>query len=413
MHDLYLTYAVIGAAGLLLAAFSRKIPRLPISEPLVGLLLGVLVGPQLLGLIHLDAQVRDLVLLEGTRLLLAGSVMAAALRFPATELRSIVRPVLLLLLVVMPLAAAAASAAAWMLGLPLALALLAGACLSPTDPVLAASVVSGEPAERDLPTRLRQLLTIESGANDGLALSLVGLALAALLPAEHVRDAVGRLAWEVLGGTLIGILAGLLAGGALNFAERNRAIGGGPRLVYTLLLAVGVLGVARLAGTDGVLAVFVAGLSYNRLVDRSDRDPQDSIDEAVNRYAALPLFLVLGVVLPWQHWVEFGPIAAVFVAAVLLVRRPVFLLALMKPLGLRWQGGAFVGWFGPMGVSALFYLGHSLDKGVDDPRLFAAGSLAVTASVVAFGISASPGRKLYASRAGDTSVKDEQRGLTS
>jgi hypothetical protein len=49
-----------------------------------------------------------------------------------------------------------------------------------------------------------------------------------------------------------------------------------------------------------------------------------------------------------------------------------------------------------MGVSAVFYLAHSLDKGVNDPRLFAAGTLAVAASVLAFGVSASPGRMAYA-----------------
>lgn len=66
--------------------------------------------------------------------------------------------------------------------MPVALALVIGASLSPTDPVLAASVVSGEPAEEGLPARLRALLTGESGANDGLALPLVGVAIALAVP---------------------------------------------------------------------------------------------------------------------------------------------------------------------------------------------------------------------------------------
>ena len=397
MDRLHLTYAVFGMMGVLLALVSRNLRQLPLSEPLVALLLGVMLGPQLLGVLVIDERVRDPLLLEGTRLLLAGSVMAAALRFPATALRPLVWPLLLLLAVVMPLAAAMTGAAALLLGMPVALAALVGACLSPTDPVLAASVVSGGPAERDLPARMRQLLTAESGANDGLALPLVGLALAAVLPATGPGDAVSRLVWEVLGGTLVGVLAGVLAGRALKTAIRRQSVGSGPELVFTLLLAVAVVGIARLVGTDGVLAVFVAGLAYNCSIGEGERSPQDSIDEAVNRYAVLPLFLVLGTVLPWREWAAFGPAALAFVAAILLLRRPPFILALARPLGLRWRDATFTGWFGPMGVSAVFYLAHSLEEGVSDPRLFAAGTPAVSASVLAFGVTASPGRKAYAS----------------
>ena len=74
--------------------------------------------------------------------------------------------------------------------------------------------------------------------------------------------------------------------------------------MYTLLLAVGVLGVARTAEAAGVLAVFVAGLTYNRFAGSSPREKQDAVDEGVNKYAVLPLVAVLGVVLPWETWVE-------------------------------------------------------------------------------------------------------------
>lgn len=396
MNHLHLTYAVIGTLGVLLTLVSRRMRDLPLSEPLVALLAGVALGPELLGLLVIEDATRDQLLLEGSRVLLAGSVMAAALRFPATDLRPLVRPLVLLLAVVMPLAAAVSGAAALLLGLPVALAALVGACLSPTDPVLAASVLTGDPAERDLPARMRQLLTAESGANDGLALPLVGLALAAVLPATSPGEAAARLAWEVVGGTLIGLVLGVLAGKAVEASTRHGDLDQGPKLVVTLLLAVGVLGLGRLAGTDGVLAVFVAGLAYNRSVAEGERGPQDSIDEAVNRYFVLPLFLVLGAVLPWRAWADFGPAALFFVAAILLLRRPPVLLAFARPLGVRWRDALFLGWYGPMGVSAVFYLAHSLEQGVQDPRLFAAGSLAVAASVLAFGLSATPGRMAYA-----------------
>ncbi|MFD6953291.1 hypothetical protein A6A08_24920 [Nocardiopsis sp. TSRI0078] len=396
MNSLHLAYAAIGTLSLLLALFSNRIRELPLSGPLFSLLLGVAVGPYVLDLFPLSTETRDSLLLEGTRLLLAASVMTAALRFPVTSIRGLLPQFALLLCVVMPLAAVVTGAAALMLGLPLALAALVGACLCPTDPVLAASVVTGGPAERDLPARVRQLLTGESGANDGLALLLVGTAAAAVLPLTGPGDAVGRLLLEVVGAVALGAVLGAAAGKAMEAATSRRELEEGPSLVFTLLLAVSVLGVARLVGVGGVLAVFVAGLAYNWTVRRGERGPQQNIDEAVNRYLALPVFVLLGTALPWNEWIGFGLAAPAFVLAVLLLRRPPLLMAFTRPLELRPRGAAFTGWFGPMGVSALFYAAHSAHEGVHDPRLFAAVSLAVTASVVAHGITSSPFRKLYA-----------------
>lgn len=396
MNSLHLAYATIGVLSVLLALFSDRTRSLPLSEPLLALLLGVALGPLVLDLVSLPVPERESLLLEGSRLLLAASVMTAALRFPFSSLRPLLPQFALLLCVVMPLAAAVTSASALMLGLPLALAVVVGVCLCPTDPVLASSVVTGEPAERSLPGRLRRLLSGESGANDGLALPLVGVAVAVALPLTGPGDAAGRLVWEVLGGVALGVLLGAAAGKAMEAATRERELEQGPSLVFTLLLAVAVLGTARLIGVGGVLAVFSAGLAYNWTVRGSERTPQQNIDEAVNRYLALPVFVLLGVVLPWQEWVGFGPAAFAFVFAVLLLRRLPWVVLARRPLGLRPRGSAFLGWFGPMGVSALFYAAHSAHEGVHDPRLFAAVSLAVTASVVAHGVTSSPFRKLYA-----------------
>ncbi|UFU06561.1 cation:proton antiporter domain-containing protein [Ruania halotolerans] len=401
MEELHLTYGLMGVLAAILALVSYGMRQVPLSEPLVALALGVVLGPQVLGLVEITDQVRDVVLLEGSRLIVALSVMAAALRFRASELGRVVRPVLLLLAIVMPLAAVISGAASLVMGVPLALAALIGACLCPTDPVLASSVVSGEPAERHLPGRLRHTLSVESGINDGLALPLVGLALVAVLPAQTLGAAAGLLTYQVLVGVVIGIATGALAGWGVRRATRNRELERAPDLILPLLLAVGVLGVAKVAQTDGILAVFVAGTVYNRMTTRDQREPQQAIDEAVNRYLALPLFLVLGVVLPWAQWVELGPAAVVFVLLVLLLRRVPLVLTLARPMRLPKQQAVFLGWFGPMGVSSLFYLAHSLEQGVTDPRLFAVGSLMVAASVLVYGLTSTPGRKLYARSAGE------------
>lgn len=406
--------AALGVVGLVLALVSGPLQRwVPLSEPLVALLLGVLAGPAVLGLVRLEQETTDLVLLEGSRVLLAASVMAAALRYPASSLRRLVRPTLLLLAVVMPLAALATAASALVLAVPLSLALLVGACLAPTDPVLAAAVVTGEPAGRTLPHRVRGLLTLESGANDGLGVVLVVVLVAVVLPAAGVGEALALVAWEVVAGVAVGGVLGWLAGLGLQAADRRDDVGEGPELVYTLLLALGVLGVARTIGAAGVLAVFVAGLAYNHVVSDSPRDKQEAVDEGVNRYAVLPLFAVLGAVLPWAAWADWGWRAVAFAVLVLLVRRLPFLTVLRRPLGLQPHQAHFMGFFGPMGVSALFYLAHARHEGVHDPQLFAAVTLAVAASVVAFGFSATPVRRGYARRHGHEGERErEEPSLT-
>ncbi len=146
--------------------------------------IGVVLGPAVSDLLSLPPLTQDHASLhEGTRILLAVSVMAVALRYPFRDVRRRLRPVAILLLVVMPAMAIISAGLGWLvLGLPLATAALLGAAVAPTDPVLASSVLTGDLAERDLPARDREILSLESGANDGLGLPLVIAALAVAGP---------------------------------------------------------------------------------------------------------------------------------------------------------------------------------------------------------------------------------------
>lgn len=122
-------------------------------------------------------------------------------------------------------------------------------------------MVTGEPARRGLPGRLRRILTLESGANDGLALPLVALASAAALPADDVAAAVPGAVVDVVGAGAVGGLVGALAAVGARVAGRHRELEPGPRLVQPMLLSVAVLGLALVIGVGGVLTVFVAGLA--------------------------------------------------------------------------------------------------------------------------------------------------------
>ncbi|MBN1093204.1 cation:proton antiporter [Blastococcus sp. TML/M2B] len=385
-----------GVLGLAVAALSDRLRRLPVSEPVLALAAGVLLGPELLGLLDVPPLTEDSTWLHTTtRLLLAISVMAVALRYPFGGARRRLRPVLLLLAVAMPvMAGVTAGLAAWVLGVGLGTAVLIGAALCPTDPVLASSVVTGGPAEEDLPAPDRQILSLESGANDGLALPLVLLALA-VAGADSIGAALAESVWQVAGAVLLGVPAGWLGARALQAGKNHGSVDTGPRLLFTAVLAFAVLGAAGLLHVDGILAVFVAGLAFNYAATGPDRTDDVPIDEAVNRFLVLPLFVGLGAVLPWSAWADLGWRGLALVVGVLLLRRLPVVWLLRRPLGLGGPDAAFLGWFGPIGVSAVFYLAMEAERLAVDPVVLAAGSLVVAASTVVHGTTSAPSRVFY------------------
>ncbi|MFJ6440620.1 cation:proton antiporter [Streptomyces sp. NPDC091649] len=395
MLDVLLT--VVGSLALVVAALSRWVQRAPLSAPLLALVTGVVFGPEVLGVIDLPTVMEGhKELHEFSRLLLAVSVMAVALRYGFRDVRALTRPAAVLLIGAMAAMAVVTTAvSAATLGIGLGAAALLGAALCPTDPVLASSVVSGEPAERTVAARTRRLASLESGANDGLALPLVLVAIAIAGPPGGGEALLESLR-QVLGAALLGVVAGWLGGRVLSGAERHRIMQSGPLLVYTLLLALLVLGVSGLLRVDGVLAVFVAGLAFNATSSWKERRDENRIDEAVNRFVVLPLFVVLGAMLPWRAWEELGWWrGALLVLGALVLRRLPVLLALKRPLSLTWRDALFLGWFGPIGVSALFYLTMEAHRLGVDPTVLAAGTLVVVASTVAHGVTTAPGLALY------------------
>jgi NhaP-type Na+/H+ or K+/H+ antiporter len=398
-HQLFLAFAVVGVLVLALGLFSKPLERLPLSAPLVSLLAGVALGPQALGWLDPGEWGDHEALVEhAARLTIAIGLMAIALRLPPDYLSRHWRSLLVMLLLAMPLMALAGAALAGvLLGLPLLLALLAGAILSPTDPIVATSIATGEVAERSLPERLRHLILGESAANDGLAFPLVWLPLALLSGEGLAHWSYYVVLWQVGGAIAFGALAGFAAGRLLGRAEEHRTIEVASFFAYTLALTVLVLGGAELLRLNGILAVFVAGIAFSRLVGQKERAQEERVQEAINGFFTLPIFALIGLVIPWRDWADLGWRGAAFVVALLLLRRlpAVWLLHRITPaLGER-RDALFAGWFGPIGAAGLFYAVVAARHTGDD-RLFAVAMAAICASVLVHGMTAWPFTRLYA-----------------
>ncbi len=381
----------------LLAGFVTN--RWWVSEATLCMGVGAAARPLLTALFHKPLGDAGFDLLHETAWLTIGiAVMGVALRLPNDWFAENRRKLAAVLLIGMPLMwLTGAGLAALTLGLALVPALLVGAILAPTDPVVATAVVGGTIAQRNARSEVRRMISAESGANDGLGLPFVLLCV--LLLTRPAGEALWRwladvVLWQVLGGVLFGLLAGYLAGRMFVWIRAKPTAEKQPMLAIGVALALTVLTSVKLLGGDGILAVFAAGLMFNRkTADIETR--QAEVQGSIARFFDLPVFVLFGAMLPWAQWGRLGWHGVLFVILLLAFRRlPWWLLFRGFDRNLARREQWFIGWFGPVGVAAIYYTLLSSDR-TGLAWLWPTASLAICVSIVAHGITATPlARKL-------------------
>lgn len=383
---------LLGSLVVGLALLSKPLSRSPFPPSLIALVFGVLVGPGVLGWIDLSATGDEPLIREGiARLTLGIALIGVALRvppdFPRRQWRSI--------LVLVGPGMLAMWGISWLLvhlilDLPVWLSGLIAAALTPTDPIAATPIVTGEEAEENIPQRIRDTISMESGLNDGLGYLFVVLAF--LMLTEPAADAVRLwstriIFWEVVAAGITGALIGYAGAWALRWADRKELVEGDWRLIYTVALALAALGLGRLMGSDEILIAFVAGVAFAQVADAEEREEEDRGQEAVNRFFSIPIFAVFGTTLPWQGWQELGWRGILLAVAILALRRIPVVLALRPWLATvhTRREALFMGWFGPIAVAAIYYA-SLMEHRLDDPRIWHVVSLVIVASAIAHGM---------------------------
>jgi NhaP-type Na+/H+ or K+/H+ antiporter len=408
MSELNLALALIGATVLVLGFLSEAIERWPLSAPLLATAVGVAIGPAGLGLLDPASWWGEIgaggerFLEQAARLTLAVSLMGVALRLKRDDVARLARPVLVLLgpgMLVMW--GVGAGLAGLILGLPFWLALLVGAVVTPTDPVVASSIVTGPLAEDRLSDRTRDTLSFESGANDGLAYPLVFLAILMLAhpPGEALSIwAVDKVLVGIVLAAPIGLALGAAAAWITRAADRAGVMDPPSLLTTTIALSLATLGAAKLAGSDALVSVFAAGLAFNLCADLAEAKEDERVQEAIVKLFTRPIFVLFGLVLPWAAWAERPWTFAAFALALLLLRRPGALFV-VSPLLLSYprEDRIFFGWFGPVGVAALFYAMLSLHR-TGEAVVWHAAAAAILLSVVLHGVTAAAGVRWRARR---------------
>lgn len=398
MEQLNLALTVVGGLVAVLALSAGFIKtRVPfVSEPLLAVLLGVAAGPMLLGWLRPEQWGHSMTLLEQlARASVAMAVMSIALRLPRGFFRQQARSLALLLGVgMLGMWLVSGLLSYWLLGLQFWAAMLLGAIVTPTDPVVSGSIVTGPFAEQSVPASIRHTITAEAGANDGGAYPYVFLAILLLTaPVEQALEQwlLEKVLLGVAGAVALGLAMGYVTGQVERWARRRDFPEEISAMTVTVGLTLAVLGAVKLLGSDGILAVFAAGLAFRRVSDHPLTERAFRIQEGVNRLVSFPLFVLFGALLPWAQWQHLGwPLIGLAVAILLLRRLPVLLgLKAALPVIRQRQDGWFVGWFGPLGAAAMFYAALAVRE-THQEVFWHAASLLIFASVLAHGATATP-----------------------
>ncbi|KOG26618.1 MULTISPECIES: cation:proton antiporter [Streptomyces] len=389
--DLAIVTGLVFAWGML----SARLERFDMTAPIVFTAAGVLLthGPLTpLGITPSPELVK--LLAEAT---LAMVLFSDASRVGLRQLRPDLGLCLRLLLLGLPLSIALGTVTAFILpGVGVTwLALLVGAALAPTDAALGAAVM----VNPSVPARIRRLLNIESGLNDGIATPVVLIGIAGASTAEHIGDTgPGKAVAELALGLLIGIAVGAGGGRLIKLGRDRGWVADGFAGAAVLGLALCCYTTSVALDGNGFIAAFTGGLAFT----------------AAGGPAAklVPFLEETGALLSLLVWLLFGVIAVVpamealtwqtALYAVLSLTAVRILPVTVALAGTRLGRPAvlFVGWFGPRGLASVVFALLALED-LSGPAARPATTViafTVLLSVLAHGLTADPLAKRYGSR---------------
>jgi NhaP-type Na+/H+ or K+/H+ antiporter len=393
---------VCGVAFLFGALFPVIFKRAPISLPMLQVTLGIIVGYFWITLTFLDPLDSGVIIEKLTEIVVLISLVGAGIKIDTPLSWQLWRPTVRLLLITMPIGIfAMAFLGYYAFGLSMGAAILLGAVLAPTDPVLAASIQVGPPntGGEDTP---RFTLTSEAGLNDGLAFPFVYLAIKIAEAYSEGKRFDGKMLWswfthdvlwKIGAGVVVGILVGkILAKIVFSKHTNETTISQGYVVIALTLLAYGL---AEYVHSYGFIAVFVAAFAFRR--SECEHDYHQKLHDFAEQSEGLLMSLVLivfgmfigqglqsGVELTWRVYI----VSFTF----LLLIRPVGGIIALSGLNMHRTEKYAISALGIRGIGTLYYLSYALNQGFfgdeDALKLWVVCSIVILASIFVHGLSA-------------------------
>lgn len=403
MLDPYIAFMLgLGVVVLLIAWLPLALKSLPFSLSIVCVLLGL--GLFGLGWLRFDPDPRtyDTVVEKLCEAVVIISLMGAGLKIDrkiglrswATTWR--------LLGIAMPITILSVTLLGFYgLGLPVAMAVLLGASLAPTDPVLAAEVQVGKPrsGEED---EVRFALTSEAGLNDGLAFPFVHLALVIGLAAAAsngwptLSDLGGWFLVDVLWRVGAGIAVGWMVGrglGWLTFGRGRTKLSGTRDGLVAIGATLVAYGVAEVCHGYGFLAVFVAALVLrDRERNHEYHEALHDFSEQIERLLMMLVLVLFGGAITTGLFASLTWTDVLAALAIVFLIRPVAAWISLLGSGHPARERGLISFFGIRGIGSFYYIAYGINHGDfgSSERLWAVVALVVLVSILVHGISATP-----------------------
>ncbi|KAI0059568.1 hypothetical protein BV25DRAFT_1860149 [Artomyces pyxidatus] len=369
----HIVYACLGGFVVFFGMFSLFIrEKLYIGEACWAFLFGVIIGPYGANIFDprswggtIDAT--NEITLEFTRVVLAIGVFAIGVELPKAYMQRHWKSLFFLLVPVMTWGWFVSAGLIYALipNLNFLSSLAVAACLTPTDPILAAAVVGGKYADKHVPAHLRHLLAAESGCNDGAAFPFLYISLYLIIDSttSNAIEDWFLILWlyEVILGCVWGAMLGFGFRHLMKFCERKDLIDRQSYVAQYVSLALLTIGSTTLLGSDDLLAAFCCGTAFawdgffNR---QTEAAVFSSVIDLLFNVAA---FVFVGA---WTPFNQFSDAAlslsvwrlVVIALLVLMLRRLPAMIALYKwiPDVKSFREALFSGHFGPMGIGAIF-----------------------------------------------------------
>ena len=403
MVDHYiLNLLVIGILLLTVTLGSGWISRLPISYALIYLIVGIGLGPYGVKLIELRPQAQFLERL--TEFVVLVSLFSCGLKMNRPLQLWAWNSTARLLGFLMPISIFAVAAIAhWFVKLDWGPAILLGAILAPTDPVLASEVQIADIEDRD---ELRFGLTSEGGLNDALAFPFVYFGIYALKDNNWPNWFSQWAAIDLLWAGSAGIVMGILVAKAVTWIDlRLQRYRPADELMEDFIALSTIMltySLTEVVNGYGFLAVFVAGI----VVQRSYRDPEKPLSqlhftERIEKLMEVGTILILGSMLRLEALVAHGSYAILIAGLLIFLIRPVG--AWISTVGGRLHPASrlLCGWFGIRGVGSIYYLTYAFShglKGEIGEKIAWITFTTIVISVIVHGISATPLMNWYERR---------------
>ena len=413
MTELLPAMGIIAIVLTVAALVSGLVDRAAISFPMIFLGLGFVLGP--LGLGWVDVGLHSPLLEVVAVISLALVLFMDAVNVDIDELKADwFVPLLTLGPGTLLTIGGVAAAGYWLLGTAPLVAVLLGAILASTDPVVLRDVVR----DPRIPRSVRRALSVEAGMNDLIVLPIVLILIAVL-----TRPAGSALDWAIYLGRilvlspLLGLLVGAVGGWLMGKADARFGIRTEYQALYGIGLVLAAFATGQTFGGDGFLAAFFAGLAIT-LFNMSLCDCFIEYGEVSAEMLMFLAFILFGAVLSTLFRAFFGggallPALAVAVVAIFVVRPLSMGLVLLRA---RMSNTArlFIGWFGPRGLNSLLLALLAVQAHVAGSEwLMAVTGVVVVFSVIVHGATATPLAGWYGRRvARAQAVPAEEREAT-